>query len=201
MQKILLSFFIYFLIMSTGNASALAEDMITLELPQGIITKAVKAALPIKIDAHSKSLAGDITIINISELQLSKDLLSCRLHLAGNNLALITEIAGHEIRLKVGSVEINFKTDAGIRFDANEQMLYIKPLVRDLKNGDGSNADIGQALVALFNGREFPIQMQKLDPLVADTGTREITINSRISNIAAKPKAIQLSLIPTITAK
>lgn len=180
----------------------MAEDFITLNLPENVITKAAAAILPLRIDAHSEAIQGDIHIINISEIQLTDNHLACRLHLTGTNLALLTEIAGHEINLKVGSVEIDFKVDAAIRYDAKKQILYIKPLVKNVSaSSPGSDADIGQALVALLNGREFPVTIQELDPLIARAGSKIITINSKIANIAAKPKSIQLSLLPVVTAK
>ena len=179
-----------------------AEDFITLNLPETVIAKATAAILPLRIDAHSKSIEGDITIINISELQLTDNHLACRLHLTGSNLALLTEIAGHEIKLKVGAVEIDFKTEAEIRFDAKEQTLFIKPVVKNVSPSDtGANADIGQALIAVLNGREFPITMQELKPLIARTGSKTITINTSIANIEAKPKSIQLSLLPVVSAQ
>lgn len=179
-----------------------AEDYINLTLPESVIARAAKAILPLNIDAHSDSIEGDITIINISDLQLSENHLSCRLHLAGNNLAFLTEIAGHEIRLKVGSVEVDFKTKSAIRFDKNKQILFIKPTVEKAPKNDSENsADIGKALIALLNGREFPINLQKLDPLIAQTGTKTITINSRIVDIKAARKLIRLSLSPEISAQ
>ena len=180
----------------------IAEDLITIDLPETVIAKATKAILPLHIDAHSKSIEGDITIINISELQLTENHLACRLHLAGKKLSLLTEIAGHEIKLKVGSVEIDFKTDAEIRFDAKQQTLFIKPVVQDVSARDNDpNADIGQALVAVLNGREFPVTMQALKPLIARAGSKTITISTKIANIEAKPKSLQLSLLPAVAAQ
>ena len=184
------------------SSPLMAEDFITLNLPETVITKAAAAILPLRIDAHSESIQGDIQIINISELHLTEHHLACRLHLTGTNLALLTEIAGHEIKLKVGSVEIDFKADAAIRFDAKKQILFIKPLVKNVAaSAPGSDADIGQALVALLNGQEFPVTMQELNPLIARAGSKTITIHSTIANIEAKPKSIQLSLRPQVTAK
>ncbi|KJS02386.1 MAG: hypothetical protein VR65_05595 [Desulfobulbaceae bacterium BRH_c16a] len=184
------------------TGQAWAQDAITLTLPESVIVKATQTILPLRIDAHSKSLQGDITIINISELHLTEDHLACRLHLAGNNLAFVTDVAGHEIKLKVGSVEVDFQTDAAIRFDAEQQTLFVKPIVKNIpKTAKNANTDIGQALVALLNGKEFPITMQNLDPLIARTGAKTITINTRITDIKAQPKAIGLSLLPTISAK
>lgn len=188
--------------LTLSSSPVTAEDFITLSLPESVIAEAAKAILPLNIDAKSSSIEGDITIINISELQLSDDHLSCRLHLAGNNLAFLTEIAGHEIRLKVGSVEVDFKTRAAIRYDSKKETLFIKPKVENVKEKDsGSNADIGQALVALLNGREFPVNLQKLEPLIARTGTKTVTINNRIANIKAAPQLIRLSLAPLISAQ
>ena len=201
-RKYFIFFFFALLILATPAPPLAAEDLITINLPETVIAKATAAILPLHIDAHSKSIEGDITIIDISELQLTDNHLACRLHLAGSKLALLTEIAGHEIKLKVGSVEIDFKTDAEIRFDAEKQILFIKPVVNDVSASDTDpNADIGQALIAVLNGREFPVKMQELKPLIARAGSKTITINSTIANIEAKPKSIQLSLRPVVAAE
>lgn len=185
-----------------GTTAFAAKNTITLSLPESVLAEATTALLPLKIDAHSKALDGDITIIKISNLQLTNGHLGCRLHLAGNNLAFLTEIAGHQIRLKVGAVQVAFQTDAAVRYDAKRQILYLKPVVKNMTaTGDGANDEIGRALVALLNGREFPISMQKLDPIVADAGAKSITINTRIVDIQAKPDILVLNLAPKITTK
>jgi hypothetical protein len=198
-MKIMRKFFalscIALLTLAALSGPAAAEDFITLTLPETVIADATAAILPLRIDAHSKSIEGDIHIINISELQLTDNHLACRLHLAGTNLVLLTEIAGHEIKLKVGEVEIDFKAEAAIRFDTKKQILYIKPMVKDVATGGaGAGADIGQVLVALLNDREFPVAIQDLDPLIARAGSKTITFNSTIADIKAKPHSVQLSL-------
>jgi len=181
---------------------ASARDQITLTFPAGVIASAAKAVLPLKVDAHSKSIVGDITIIDIRDLALTEGHLACRLKLAGNNLALVTELAGHEIKLKVGALEVEFATVAEIRFDAKQQVLYIKPVIKDLATGSNAAAgDIGQALVALLNGREFPVKIDKLQPIIAEAGMKTITIRSTIGNIAALQDAVQLTLVPQISAR
>ena len=175
---------------------------ITLEVPEAVIARAITAMLPLNIDAHSKNIRGDITILDISELQLSNRHLACRLHLAGNNLAFLTEIAGHEIRLKVGSVEIDFRADAALRFDARKQLLYIKPVIRNVSaKGDGRNGEIGQALIGLLNGREFPVTIQELDPIIARTGTKTVIISTKITDIQARKDHLQFRLTPAVGVK
>lgn len=192
-------------LLSSVSQRAIAQEQsepIRLTIPQSVITQVIRALLPINIDTHSKSVDGDITIINISNLQLSQGHLACRLHLAGNNLALLTEIAGHDIRLKVGTIELDVTSDAALRFDPKKQILYIKPVINDVaESSTGGNGEIGKALIAMLNGREYPVSMKNLDPLVAEAGAKTVTINTKIVNIEAKPKEIQLSLHPLITTK
>ena len=199
-----LTFFTLFLL-SSFNQRAIAQNQsepIRLTIPQSVITQVIRALLPIHIDTHSKSVDGDITIINISNLQLTEGHLACRLHLAGNNLALLTEIAGHDIRLKVGAIELDVTSDAALRFDPKKQTLYIKPVINDVaKNNTGGNGEIGKALIAMLNGREYPVSMKNLDPLVAEAGAKTVTINTKIVNIEAKPKEVQLSLHPMISTQ
>lgn len=179
-----------------------AAEPIRLTIPQSVITEVTRTLLPISIDTHSKSINGDITIIDISDVALTENHLACRLHLAGNNLALLTEIAGHAIRLKVGSIELDVTTDAALRYDSKKQTLYLRPQIKNVgAEGTGANGEIGKALIAMLNGREFPISMRKLEPLVAQAGAKTVTIQNEIVNIEAKPKLIQLSLKPVISSQ
>jgi hypothetical protein len=193
-----------FLAVAVGQAPpAAAEEVITLMLPQAVIAKAFTALLPLPIDARSKSVQGDIVIKSIKDFKLGNNQLACQLHLAGSNLGLVTEIAGHEIKLKVGAVEIEVQANATLRYDAGQQTLFVKPVVRNLSpaTGKNANADIGQALVALLNGQEFPLTLQNLSPIIAKSGAKTITINTRITDIATQPEALKLSMVPVIATK
>ena len=202
MSRKFFTLFLTFALLSVFLRPVIADDNITLNLPEKVIAQAITAMLPFKIDAHSKSIQGDITIVNISQLAITDQHLACQLHLAGNNLAFLTEIAGHEIKLKVGSVEIDFKASAAVRFDVAKQTLYVKPVVNDVTaTGDGNNGEIGQALIALLNGREFPVSLQELDPLIANAGGKTVTITTKIVNIQAKQDILQLKLAPAVSSK
>lgn len=202
MNKRIFLIFLIFLVFLISSSPVTANDNITLNLPEKVIAQAITAMLPFNIDADSKNIQGNITIINISGLALTKHHLACQLHLAGSNLVFLTEIAGHEIKLKVGAVEIDFKANAALRFDEEKQILYIKPVVKDVAaSGDGKNGEIGQALIALLNGREFPISMQEIDPIIAEAGAKTVTISTRIADIQAEKDFLQFQLAPTITSK
>ncbi len=206
MTRLLFSFLAIFLLVSAGPAQAAksaakTNENITLSLPQGVISQAIDAVLPLEVDATSKTLQGTITIIGISDLKLTDQHLACRLHLAGNQLQFVTEVAGHEIRLKVGSVEVDFKTSARLRFDPTQQILYIRPVIDEVKKSkDATGGDIGQALVSLLNGKEFPISMKDLDPIIARTGTKTLTISTKIADVRASKQQLQFFLAPKVSA-
>ena len=201
-RKISLS--IAFLLLTTFGTTygATPEEAITLTLPESVIAKSVTAILPLSIDAHSSSVQGDIVIKSIKNFQLSNNQLACRLHLSGTNLGFVAEISGHEIRLNVGAVELEVQANATLRYDPAQQTLFVKPVVKSLSpGGKDANADIGQALVALLNSKEFPITLQNLDPIIAKSGAKVITIRTHITDIKAQPEALRLSMLPVISAK
>lgn len=181
---------------------AAPTETITLNLPESVLANAVKAALPLDVESQSKSLRGTIKILGISNLQLGDKILSCRLHVAGSNLQIVSELAGHQINLKVGEVELDFDCTARLRFDAAKQILYVKPVIDKVKTGkDDEQGDLGQALVSLMNGREFPVSMDEMEPLIARTGSKTLIITMKFVNIQARKDLLQFSLLPKITTR
>lgn len=200
MKRILITFLTLFTLATTTTTLFAKSEPITLTLPQSVISEAITASLPLEVDATSKTLQGSITIINISDIKLTDNHLACRLHLAGNQLQFLTEVAGHEIRLKVGSVEIDFKANSELRFDPKQQTLFIKPIIEEVTSSkDAGGGDIGHALVSLLNAKEFPVNMQDIDPIIARTGAKTLTIKTRIADVKAKKERLQLYLTPKIT--
>ncbi len=184
------------------QASAAPTETISLNLPESVLAQAVQAALPLDVDAKSKSLRGTIKIISIKNLQLGDKLLSCRLHIAGSNLQIVSELAGHQINLKVGEIELDFDCNARMRFDAARQILYVRPVVDKMQaSKDASQGELGEALVSLLNGREFPISMQDMEPMIARTGSKTLIITMKFVNIQARRDMLQFSLLPRINSK
>lgn len=196
---LLLSIMLFFTIPAAQAAQT--RDRLTVSLPESVLAEALTAALPLEYTADSKGLQGDLRIINISELQLLDQQLGCRLHLAGNNLHIITEMAGQDIRLNVGAVELDFKARAALRFDAAKQVLYLTPIVDKVNSSkDDGGGDIGNAVLQLLNGREFPISLKDIDPIVTQAGAKTLTIATRIADIRSKKEWLQIYFDPQISA-
>lgn len=54
--------------------------------------------------------------------------MSGHITLSGHELQIVTTIAGHNLRMKIGSLTMGFQCDATLRFDAPTKTLFIKPI-------------------------------------------------------------------------
>lgn len=202
MNMLIQAALVFFALLLPLQSQAATTETITLNLPEKVLADTVKLALPLDIDAESTGLRGTIRIISINNLQLGDKLISFRLHVAGSNLQIVSELAGHQINLKVGEIELDFDCNANVRFDAAKQILYIRPVVDKMQatSGDTGQGELGQALVSLLNGREFPISMQDMEPLVAQTGGKVLTISMKFVNIQARRDVLQFSMLPKVSS-
>ncbi|PIE73435.1 MAG: hypothetical protein CSA20_03010 [Deltaproteobacteria bacterium] len=190
------------LLLSFAPAGVIAQESISLFIPQALIEKAAKKAMPLEIKTAPSGVEGRIRVVNISNLRFAGNHLSCRLRLHGRNMAILSEIGGHQIRLNVGSLDLDFSTKAQLRFDPKKQILYIRPLVQNVyQSGNAGNAETGQALIALLNGQEFPVQLEKIEPFMAKTTGKTIMVNTKVLNIKTKTGGLQISLQPVITVR
>jgi len=201
LNRAILSFAVVLLSLTMVCATSLAaDDEITLNLPETVIADTLTKLLPLEFPADSSSLKGKIIIQRVSEIELLDQHLRCRLHLIGDQLKILTELAGNNISLNVGTIELDFTAMARLRFDPQSQTLFITPVVDEINNKqNGAGGDIGQTLLAIFDGQELPLSMKDLDPIVARAGKKTVKIDTWIADIQAYPKRLQLSLKPKIT--
>jgi hypothetical protein len=179
-----------------------AGNMITLTVPDTVLSQALDKSLPIAIDTSSNTLSGAITIIKISNLQIQDKGVSCRIALKGDDMQLSTEISGHVLKLKVGSVHLDLQCNAVLRFDPAKQMLYVKPVISDLQaSSTTAQGDINDILMAYLNNREFPVKMQQMEPLIAETSGKTININMNIVGIHTRQGILQFDILPHIQSQ
>jgi len=187
---------------SLSVQAAQSQKMMTISLPESVLAEAITATLPLEYNATSKSLQGNLRIINISDLQLLDKQLACRLHLAGDHLKIVTELAGNNIQLNVGEIELDFQTRATLRFDRQKQTLYVTPMIEKVNaSKDAGGGDIGNAVIQLLHGNEFPIKLEDLDPLVTKTGSKTLTIATKIADIRSQKEWLQIFLDSQISAR
>ncbi len=202
MRHILLYFTISLLFLISLTQTTQATERITLNIPESALSEALSAALPLEYATTSKKLQGKITLKSIRELQLLNQQISCRIQLAGKDLTLLTEMAGQKITLNLGAVDMDFKANARLRFDREQQTLFVTPLIDPATSGnENTTGDIGDVLMQLVDGREFPIEMKDIDPIVAKTGAKSLIITTTIADIQVQKKRLQFLLEPQVSTK
>ncbi len=191
-----------FLFLLTGTLSFAASNQqpITMSLPKSIIKEAIHKTLPVNFTLQSSTLLGSVSIDKIENLQFKDNKLSSHITLSGHKLNLITSIAGHDLRMKIGSITMNFQCDTSIRFDVPSQTLYLKPIITELNSTDTQKTDIASTIVLLFNNRELPLQIEKLKPIMTGAGNKSLNISMDIANIELLPDSLLLSITPQIVA-
>jgi hypothetical protein len=183
------------------QAAAETSLYITMNLPEAVIEKSMKQILPLSLEGSSSTLEGTITVMDITDLRIKNQQILFHLDIMGNNLHLVTRVANQDIRLKLGSTRVDFDCDARIRYDTAKQTLFIRPTASDVQGSEAlSKGDIGQTLLLFLNGREFPLTMQNLKPIITEASDKIITINTKIVDVKGVEGALQLSLSPTVTA-
>jgi hypothetical protein len=199
-SKLQLSILVMFLL-GLSCTFAMGKETVTLRLPEAILTEVLVKTLPILIEQPDGLLSGTITINSIEQLQLADRTLSALIGLTGTDLQVSTTVAGHQLRLNIGSVDMDFALRATLRYDQAQRTLFIVPQVSELDRQKTSQAnETGALLAGLFNGREFPITIDRLQPLVTVAGDKRLIIDLQVEDIIAIPQALVLSLEPTISA-
>ncbi len=198
-RVILLLFSLFLLLSQNSHAETKGLDAITLTIPESVLSEAVQQSLPVPIDTGSDTVAGSISIEKIDQLQLGEQQISALVTLIGNDIQIKTTIAGQQLRLKVGDVKLEFNITADSRYDPPSQTLFIKPTVTDLKSENGQSGDeLGNLLAGLFNGREFPLAIDRLQPIITDTGSKRLAIEMQIINVTIARNLFTLHLLPHI---
>jgi len=198
--KIFIASLSIILLSGTFSFAAPRKQAITMTLPDTVIKEAIHKTLPVNFNLQSSTLLGSVSIDKISNLQFQNNKLSSHITLSGHELNLVTSIAGHDLRMKIGTLTMNFRCDATIRFDAQSQTLYIKPVITEIESSDRQKTDIAATISLLFNNREFPMQIEKLQPFITNAGDKLLNISMLISKIELRPDRLLMSIDPRIVA-
>lgn len=198
-------FLLTFLLCILGSHRAVqaqtdSSRYITITVPQKVIQESLTRILPITLSDTSDKLEGKITIVNISNFKIFEKKITGNIDLLGENLNLVTSVANQDIRLKLGTARIDFDCIADLRYDNQQKILYIRPVAEGI-DGDEAlrNGDLGKALLLAFNGQEFPLSLQNLQPIIAEAGNKILTVQTRIADIRTSPAALRFELLPIIS--
>ncbi len=175
-----------------------AQKAITITLPDTVIEEMIQKTLPVNIPLKSQAILGSVSVDAIKNVQLGQDKITGKVTLTGHDIHLITNLLGHNLRMKIGSLTMSFLCDAVIRFDPKKQILFIKPTIKELHSSDQAKTEAASLIAQLFNNQEFPLELNKLQPISADLGEKTLHITIHPHTILVKPGKIELATIPKI---
>ncbi len=195
MKKI---FILITLIINLGFSPAWADpQVITINLPEAVVQQAIEKILPLTLDDAAETIGGTITIEKIDALRFGDRTINGNVVMAGRDVQVNTEIAGHQIMLKVGNIDLHFQVDAALRYDQASRTLFIHPQLTSLKNGaKEQNKDVDALITGLFHDKELPLAIDRLQPIITDIGSKKLIIDMRIDDIIVKPGALVLHILP-----
>ena len=201
MVRVIALFLICMLFSLHGWADEPPADTITLTIPETVLSSVIATSMPIQLVADSDTIDGSVVIKNIENFKLGEQHASGLVTLVGEDIHIKTAVAGQSLRLKVGTMTLQFNIDAETRFDENTQTLYIKPTVTQLSTDSSQTADeLGNLLIGLFNGKEFPLNVDKLQPIITDTGSKKLMIQMHIKRLWIDENRVHLQLLPKFNA-
>ena len=175
---------------------------LTVVVPEDSITKFIKPLLPYRIKI-GENFSGAFWLKSIEKIKITGDGISFSAHISGQDIGYTAKFGKRTASFKVGDVNLRNHWKASLRFDKNKKKLYIKPHVESLQDKkDFSQGDI--ILDTLFNALsdvEYPVDVNRIEPITAELYDTVLTINTDISDIYTAGNKLFIEIIPTAQKK
>ena len=193
---------LFFLSFSAAPAQVNNIKELTVVVPAESIAQFIQPLLPYSINI-GKNFSGSFWVKSIENIKIAKDKVSFSAHIYGKDIGYSAKIGKQTASFKVGNVNLRNHWEASLRYDKSKKMLYIKPHVEGPQNmQDFSQGDI--LIDTLFNALsdiEYPIDVNRIQPIAAEIYDTELTINTDISDIYADSNKLFIEIIPTAQKK
>jgi hypothetical protein len=193
---------LFFLLLSPASAQVKNIKELTVVVPAESIAKFIRPLLPYRIDI-GKNFSGSFWVKSIENIKITKDRISFSAHIYGQDIVYSAKIGKQKASFKVGNVNLRNHWEASLRFDKSQKKLYLKPHIEGPQNkNDFSQGDI--LIDTLFNALseiEYPIDVNRIKPIITKLYHTELTINTNISDVYADNNKLFLEIIPTAQKK
>jgi len=175
-------------------AGELNKDEMTIAIPEELMTEFINDALPVKI-TRKKSFSGVIWIESVDRLKLGNDKISFSIKMHGENIGYKQRVGKRPVELNFGDVRLAFECEASIRYDKERNILYVRPEVIQERTEEQILVPL---LATLIEGREFPIEIQELEPIITKIGDKSLTIDMDISSIFTLNSILFIGIRPKV---
>lgn len=177
-----------------GSSQIFASDEISITIPHNVITKMIKAALPLNLERGSY-VKGELWIHAIDNLKIGSNKVTFDLDIRGKNIKLETHLGNQVLLMNIGNFNTAFSCNASLRYDAGKRLLYITPYILQKPNKNKVNKIADNLLKALLlmNGVDYPVEIPKLQPLITQISSEQFHIDLDITNIYTENDTVFIS--------
>ncbi len=173
-----------------------APRNIHLQLPAEALLASIQQVLPLPLATGRTDLNGDIMLTSLDSLRIDGNILHIRGTVHGNDLAVNTEIAGQNIRLKLGSLQLPVTCDLATRLDTANRMLYVTPMFKAASNGAGGEQAGLDPLLGSLSSREYSIPFDKWNILNLHIGGQQVPLAMDPVRIAGSENTLFVEMRP-----
>ncbi len=195
-------FILFFLLFSPAPAQVRNTKELTVVVPAESIAKFIQPLLPYSIDM-GENFSGSFWVKSIENIKISKDRISFWAQIYGKDIEYSAKIGKQTARFKVGDVNLRNHWEASLRYDKSKKKLYLKPHIespqnkKDLRQGDILIDTLFDALSDI----EYPIDLNKINPITAEIHNTELIINTEISDVYSNQDKLYIEIVPTAKKK
>ncbi len=176
----------------SASMAAESNDEIIINVPQAVLTQIIQEMLPIELP-EKKYISGSLWIESIQKLVLGDNNISFFVRLRGKDVSLTTEVGSSPLVLNIGNVDLNFNCAAAFRYEAQQGILYLKPIITGKEKTETA---LGLLFNALVGEEEVPLEVDTIRPLVTEFGGQVFQVDMNITQVYAKEGVIYIAVRP-----
>ena len=202
MKKLPIIAIILFLLFSQAPAQVRNTKELTVVVPAESIAIFIHPLLTFSFDM-GENFTGSFWVKSIENIKITKNRVSFSAHIYGKDIGYSAKIGKQTANFKVGNVNLRNHWEASLRYDKSKKKLYLKPHIERPKNKkDLSQGDILiDTLLDALSDIEYPIDLNKINPITAEIYNTELTIDTKISDVYSNNNRLFIEIIPTAQKK
>ncbi len=184
---------------SASHAKNVLSNDISITVPHNVIANLIKDALPLNLE-KGQFLKGALWIQTIDHLKIGSDKVAFDTIIRGKDIKFETQLGNQALLMSIGDINAAFNCNATLRYDASKRLLYITPNILQKKNKNKENQKAANLLqlLSLANGVEYPIEIQKFQPLITKISGDQFNIDMDITNIHTENNKVLISVRPKV---
>lgn len=184
---------------SGSQAQSLPSDEISIAIPHKVIASMITSALPMNLEP-GPYLKGRLWIHSVDSLTIGTNQVTADLDIRGENIKLETHLGNQVLSMDIGNFNTAFSGKVSLQYDAGKRILYLTPYILQKPNKNSVNkvADNLLQTLSLVNGVVYPIEIQKLEPVIAQIGGEQFNIGMEITNIYTENDRVWISGQPQL---